>query len=128
MGRAPIRHPPGSASVASPQRASSGPSASTDARVSPSIAPEALARGEAHTMSSAPPSLRTAPPRSISICAMRPTSVSSGASSMRTGSSVSSAAAICGSTAFFARATRTSPRSGSPPSISHISIRALRFL
>src|SRR5689334_13314912 len=53
------------------------------------------------------------------------TSRSCGTFSRRTGSSVSNAAHMSGRAAFFAPETRTSPASGTPPSMTSLSMRLL---
>src|SRR5437867_4843876 len=124
-GRAPMAQPPGSETRARPKRARSGPSTRTLARIvfTISYGASGLATCSASTCTVAPSRSTRAP--------MWPSSLPSVRMSARSGTprkmdrpSASSAAAICGSVAFFEPDTCTSPDSGLPPVISIASIYA----
>src|SRR5262245_257611 len=122
-GRAPIAQPPGSETLAWPQRASSGPSTSTDARMVFTSSYAAVGSLMAFACSTMPPSARSTPtPIWPSSFAMVDTSRSRGRLERRSGRSVSSAAHMIGSAAFFAPEMRISPLSGRPPVILSLSM------
>src|SRR6185503_1148840 len=124
-GRSPIAQPPGSDTRASPQRASSGPSARIDARMVFTISYGASGQSILAAESVSP---LGSPSACTPICASSErivrTSLSFGTFVSTSGSEVSSAAHRMGSAAFLAPETRTSPCSGTPPVIASLSIDA----
>ena len=120
MGRRPpMAQPPGSATRATPVRARSGPSTTTDARMVDTSSYGASWLATRFTWS------RVAPPGSTDVSApsfsrslrMVTTSAKAGTFSSITGWAVSRLAAMAGRAAFLAALTWTSPRSGVPPSM-----------
>src|SRR5436305_12249828 len=123
-----MAHPPGRETRARPNRARSGPSTNTEARIvlTSSYGASGLGRSDASTSS-------VCPPRSASRVIFAPMckrsrpivrmSARSGTSRKTLRPGASRAAASCGSVAFFDPLTSTSPFSGTPPSISIASIR-----
>src|SRR5688572_11960660 len=124
-GRKPMAQPPGRETRARPQRASSGPRTSTEARM-------VFTRSYGAVGSEILVALRctalaersTSTPIRASSRAMVETSMSRGTLESASGSSVSSAAHMIGSAAFFAPEMATSPSSGRPPLILSLSTRA----
>src|SRR5712691_3558239 len=124
-GRRPIAQPPGSDTLARPQRASSGPSTSTEARMvftssydavgSLILAARSINWPSAGRWTSTPIWRRSLP--------IVETSTRLGTLVRATRWSVSSAAHMIGSAAFFAPETRTSPCSGRPPVMRNLSTR-----
>ena len=122
MGRTPMAHPPGSDTRTEPERASRGPSTSTEARMvltkSYGASAEPIRRV---SIVAVVPSDSTREPmcwRSLPSVRM---SATLGRLVSRTGSSVRSAAARQGSAAFFAPEIATSPESRTGPSIRNLS-------
>src|SRR3989454_8611963 len=124
-GRKPIAQPPGSDTLARPQRASSGPSTSTEARMVFTSSYDAVGSLIAAARSVSCPSAGrcTSTPiwrRSLPIVE---TSTRLGTLLRATRWSVSSAAHMIGRAAFFAPETRTSPCSARPPVMRSLSTR-----
>src|SRR3990172_782692 len=122
-GRWPIAQPPGSETFARPQRASSGPSTSTEARMVFTSSYGAVGSFTSAARSTMAPSAgrSTATPICERSLAIVETSISRGTLPSASGWSVSSAAHMIGRAEFFAPETRTSPSSGRPPAIRSLS-------
>ena len=122
-GRAPMAQPPGSETLASPQRARSGPSTRIDARMVLTMSYGAVGLFNPCPLSTMPsfPSIVTSTP----ICPIRRSmvemSLRCGTLENRTGSATSRLEQRIGSAAFFAPEMATSPTSGVPPSINNLS-------
>src|SRR5256885_4217307 len=116
-GRWPMAQPPGSETRARPQRARSGPSTSTEARIVLTRSYGAVGSPMPRACSIRRPPLGCAASTPIwrrSRAIVR-TSMSCGTLARRSGSALRSAAHMIGNAAFFAAETRTSPSSGRPP-------------
>src|SRR5450755_826199 len=118
-----MAHPPGSDTRASPQRASSGPSASIVFTISYGASGQSTCLADSV---SAPLSASICTPICESSERIVRTSLSCGRLSSISGSGVSSAAHRIGSAAFFAPEMATSPLSATPPSIASLSMLGLR--
>src|SRR5579859_6917078 len=115
--RAPISSPPGRGTRAFRWRPMSAPSSRIVARIRrPSSAGTSLLAALAASISTSP-SPRHAPPSATMISPSSLVSVTRGTFVNRTGSAVSSAAAISGSAAFLDPLTHSSPASWAPPVI-----------
>src|SRR5262245_675534 len=123
-----MAQPPGSDTRASPQRATSGPSTRIDARIvfTRSYGAVGSERRAARSDSPSLSSSDTSTPICESSLTMVLTSRRCGTFESVTSSSVSSAAHMSGSAAFFAPETRISPDRGTPPWMMSLSTR--RFL
>src|SRR5689334_8272162 len=126
-GRKPIAHPPGSDTRASPQRASSGPSARIDARIvftsSYGASGQSMCAASSATVPGCEVSSLT-PICDSSDCMVR-TSLRRGTLLSVTGSGDSSAAHSNGNAAFLAPDARISPCNGPLPAILSLSTVAL---
>src|SRR3989454_1960852 len=113
--RAPMSSPPGRGNRAWPRRPSSAPNRTMVARMRrPSSSGTSVPRACPIRRTSEPsPSVR--PPNPVRICAITAVSVTLGTFVRRTGSAVSSAAAISGRAAFLEPLTHSSPASSEPP-------------
>src|SRR5437764_1466543 len=116
-GRKPMAQPPGSDTLALPQRASSGPRTRTEARIVFTSSYGAVGSEMLRACRTTCPSLprSTSTPMRASSFAMVETSIRRGTRRSASGCEVSSAAHMIGSAAFFAPEMRTSPCSGPPP-------------
>src|ERR671915_541345 len=124
--RRPMTSPPGGGTIASPQRARSGPARSTEARMrlQSSSSSSRLVTSAAWMRSSPPPRGSTSTPRSATSSSIVSTSVIEGTFESVTGSSVSSEAAIIGRAAFLFPAARMEPLRGRAPSMTKASAKA----
>src|SRR5687768_5407249 len=122
-GRCPIAQPPGSDTLARPQRASSGPSTSTEARMVLTSSYGAVGSLIERACRRMPPSAAgcTSTPIWASSLAMVATSISRGTPASCSGLALSNAAHMIGRAAFLAPDTRASPRSSRPPVILSLS-------
>ena len=115
MGRAPIRHPPGSTVSARPIRASSGAQNRMDARI---FAAGPLGNAQRHgppRITRSSPCQAAAQPTPCKRARQASTSDRRGTPRRQTGPSHSSAAASRGSTLFLAAGTLALPHKGRPP-------------
>src|SRR5215210_1938211 len=123
--RRPITSPPGGGSSASPNRASNGPATRKEARM------RSARSGSTSVLRTSPASSTTVLPSRRSIFTPRSSRSTSSASVSRirgtlwsvTGSSVSRQAARSGRAAFLFPAGTTVPDSGTPPSMTNLSMR-----
>src|SRR3970040_605936 len=124
-GRWPMAQPPGSETLARPQRASSGPSTSTEARIVltrsyPAVGSVILSACKDILLSAERSPCTPICPSSFAMVEM---SMRRGMFLSDKGRSESSAAHIMGSAAFFAPEMATSPSSARPPVIRSLSTR-----
>ena len=130
IGRAPIWQPPGSGTRASPQRASSGPSVSMDARIfllmsagaSVEVIRPAFSVMTRPNTSGRLPSISVETPNWLTRCPNMSTSARRGRLRSVSGSSVRSAAGMSVSAAFLAPDIWMRPSSGRPPRMMILSI------
>src|SRR5215813_11396998 len=136
-GRNPMAQPPGIETRASPQRAARGPRASTEARMVFTSSYGATGLEMRAAVSSTPSfsSIEIATPICASRLSIVVTSRRRGTLVTMSGSSVRSAAVRIGRAAFLAPEISTSPASGTPPSMTSLSmlqirknVQSLRFL
>ena len=122
--RLPMTSPPGGGTIASPQRASSGPARRIEARmrVQSSASSSCLRTSSARMRTRPSPWRSTSTPRSATRSSIVSTSLIAGMFVSVTGSSVRRAAATIGSAAFLFPAARTLPRSERRPSMTKDSI------